>query len=131
MAKLHGKPCWYELCTSDGSLGAAEEFYGKILGWTFKDSGMPDFTYHLATAGGDMVAGLMNMPPDVKAMGMPPFWMIYFAVDDADKAAADVKAAGGKVYKEPADIPGTGRFAVLADPQGAWFALVGPKQTTA
>ena len=127
MAKLHGKPCWYELCTSDGSLGAAEEFYGKILGWTFKDSGMPDFTYHLATAGGDMVAGLMNMPPDVKAMGMPPFWMIYFAVDDADKAAADVKAVGGKVYKEPADIPGTGRFAVLADPQGAGFGVLQPE----
>ncbi|MFO1207870.1 MAG: VOC family protein [Amaricoccus sp.] len=126
MAKVHGNPCWYELCTSDGSLGAAETFYGDVLGWNFKDAGMEGFEYHLASAGGDMVAGLMNMPPDAKAMGMPPFWMIYFAVDDADKAAADVVAAGGRVHKEPADIPGTGRFAVLGDPQGAGFGILAP-----
>ena len=91
--KMHGTPCWYELSTSEGNLGAAEAFYGGVLGWTVKDAGMEGFDYHLASADGDMVAGLMVMPPEVG--GMPPFWMIYFAVDDADKAAADVKAAGG------------------------------------
>jgi predicted enzyme related to lactoylglutathione lyase len=127
MAKLQGRPCWYELCTSDGSLGAAEDFYGKVLGWTFNDSGMPDFQYHLAGAGGDLVAGLMNMPAEPKAAGMPPFWLLYFAVDDADGTAADAKAAGGSVLKEPADIPGTGRFAILADPQGAGFGVLQPQ----
>jgi predicted enzyme related to lactoylglutathione lyase len=131
MAKLHGMPCWYELNTSadtgDGGLGAAEGFYGTVLGWTFRDSGMPDFQYHLASAGGDLVAGLMPMPPGPGAAGMPPFWMIYFAVDDADKAAADAKAAGGGVHKEPADIPDTGRFAILADPQGAGFGVLQPE----
>ena len=48
MAKLHGKPCWYELCTSEGNLGAAESFYGEVLGWSFKDAGMEGFEYHLA-----------------------------------------------------------------------------------
>ncbi len=125
MAKVHGQPCWYELSTSEGSLGAAEAFYGEVLGWASKDSGMEGFDYHLASTGGDMVAGLMVTPPD--AGGMPPFWMIYFAVDDADKAAADIKAAGGRIYREPADIPGTGRFAVAADPQGAAFGILQPE----
>ena len=58
---------------------------------------------------------------------MPPFWMIYFAVDDADKAAADIAAAGGRVHREPADIPGTGRFAVVGDPQGAGFGILQPE----
>ena len=125
MAEGHGTPCWYELATSQGNLGAAEDFYGKVLGWTVQDAGMEGFDYHLARSDGENVAGLMVMPPDAGAM--PPAWMIYFAVDDADKAAADIAAAGGTVHREPADIPGTGRFAVAADPQGAWFAVVGPK----
>jgi predicted enzyme related to lactoylglutathione lyase len=124
MAKVHGKPCWYELTTREGSLGAAETFYGEVLGWSFQDAGMEGFEYHLATSDGDMVAGLMVTPPD--AGGMPPFWMIYFAVDDADAAAARVAALGGRVHREPADIPGTGRFAVLGDPQGAGFGILQP-----
>jgi uncharacterized protein len=121
MAKLQGTPCWYEMNTGKGSIGAAEDFYGKVLGWSFKDAGMQGFDYHLASAGGDMVAGLMSMPD------VPPYWLIYFAVDDADKAAAAVKAAGGTVQHEPTDIPGTGRFAVLADPQGAHFGILRPE----
>ena len=72
-----------------------------------------------------MVAGLMVTPPD--AGGMPPFWMIYFAVEDADAAAAKVEALGGKVHRAPADIPGTGRFAVVGDPQGAGFGILQPE----
>jgi predicted enzyme related to lactoylglutathione lyase len=122
MAMRQGTPCWYELMTSEGKLGAAEAFYGEVLGWACRDAGMEGFDYRLATSDGDMVAGMMATPAD--AGGMPPFWMIYFAVDDADKAAADVRAAGGSVHREPADIPGTGRFAVVADPQGAAFGIL-------
>ena len=86
---------------------------------------MEGFDYHLASADGDMVAGLMVTPAEAGAM--PPFWMIYFAVDDADKAAADIEAAGGEVHREPADIPGTGRFAVVGDPQGAAFGILQPE----
>lgn len=120
--KVHGLPCWYELMTASGSLGAAEEFYGTVLEWKFRDAGMEGFDYHLATSDGDMVAGAMEPPADVGSM--PPFWMIYFAVDDADKAIADVEASGGSVHRPPQEIPGTGRFAVLADPQGAAFGIL-------
>lgn len=124
MAKLHGRPCWYELMTATGELSAAEAFYGSVLGWTFQDSGMEGFAYHLATSDGDMVAGAMEPPPD--AGGMPPFWMLYFAVDDADATVAAIEAAGGRVHRAPADIPGTGRFAIVADPQGAGFGILQP-----
>lgn len=120
----HGNPCWYELATSKGNLAAAETFYGKILGWKVQDAGMEGFDYHLAKSGDDMVAGMMDMPDDVATL--PPFWMIYFAVDDADKCVADARAAGASVHREPADIPGTGRFAILADPQGAAFGVMQP-----
>lgn len=124
MGKFHGNPCWYELTTSKGNLAAAGEFYNAVLGWQMVDSGMPDFTYHLAKSEDDMVAGLMEMPPDVA--GMPPMWLIYFAVDDADSAAAEAQAAGARLHREPADVPGTGRFAILGDPQGAGFGILQP-----
>ena len=120
----HGKPCWFELSTAKGALDDAGAFYDKVFGWKISDAGMPGFTYHLAHYDGGPVAGLMERPED--CADVPPFWMIYFDVDDADGAAAKVKALGGKVFREPADIPETGRFAVLSDPQGVGFGILQP-----
>ncbi|MBE2277554.1 MAG: VOC family protein [Rhodobacteraceae bacterium] len=114
-----GAPCWYELATADPA--ASQAFYGPLLGWEFQDAGMPDFTYILALSGADMVAGLMQ--PDAP---MPEFWMVYFAVDDCDAAAARVVDLGGGVHRPPEDIPGTGRFTIVTDPQGAAFGLLQP-----
>ncbi len=118
----HGNPCWYELTASKGNLDLVKEFYSQILGWKVEDSGMEGFDYHLAKSDGDMVAGLMVMPEEVAHM--PPFWMIYFAVDDADNFVAEAKATGASVHRAPEDIPGTGRFALLADPQGSAFGIL-------
>lgn len=115
----HGTPCWYELTTGD--MAASQAFYGKQLGWTFADAGMQGFTYILASAAGSMVAGLFD-----PGQPMPEFWMVYFSVDDADAAAAKAKSLGGAVHVEPADIPGTGRFAVLTDPAGCAFGVLQP-----
>jgi uncharacterized protein len=120
----HGSPCWYELSTASGMLKDAGDFYGRVLGWRIADAGMEGFTYHLASSGSDRVAGLMEMPPDVAAM--PPMWMIYVAVADADKAVAAMVKAGAKVHRPVMPIPGTGRFAILADPQGAGFGILEP-----
>jgi len=120
----HGRPCWYELSTTPGTLKAAEDFYAKVLGWAFRDAGMDGFAYHLGGIGGDLVVGAMEMPADASAM--PPMWMLYFAVDDADKAVAAMVKAGAKVHREVTVIPGTGRFAMLADPQGAGFGILEP-----
>lgn len=120
----HGRPCWYELATTKGSLAEAENFYSKILAWEIQDSGMEGFNYHLAKSDEDMVAGMMEFLPHME--GMPPHWAIYFAVDDADRATTNITAAGGSVHKSPEDIPGTGRFAVVADPQGAVFYILQP-----
>ncbi|WBU56829.1 VOC family protein [Paracoccus sediminicola] len=121
---FHGNPCWYELTTSRGKLNDAGAFYARVLGWDVVDSGMEGFAYHLGKMGDAMVAGLMEMPEDV--CDMPPMWMIYFAVDDCDAFCKDAVSQGATVHREPADIPGTGRFAILADPQGAGFGVLTP-----
>ncbi len=117
----HGLPCWYELTTPDTA--AARAFYAGVLGWEWHAAGMDGFDYHLAGAGGDMVAGAMATDG---ADNGPAMWKIYFAVDDCDRTAAAIAADGGKVLVPPSDIPGTGRFAILMDPQGAAFGLLQP-----
>ncbi|HWK52905.1 MAG TPA: VOC family protein [Hyphomicrobiales bacterium] len=117
-----GNPCWYELGTRD--LDGAAAFYQRILGWQVVDAGVEGFDYRLAKAKEDMVAGLMSTA--TQEASPPPNWLIYFAADDCDKSVATVTAAGGKVLKGPADIPGTGRYAVVLDPQGAAFGLLQP-----
>ncbi|MCB2110152.1 MAG: VOC family protein [Defluviimonas sp.] len=120
----HGSPCWYELSTTPGNLRQTGAFYKKVFGWTFRDAGMEGFTYHLASIGGTMVAGAMEMPEDTP--DMPPFWMLYFAVSDADTSVAEMVAAGAKLHRPVMPIPGTGRFALLADPTGAGFGILEP-----
>ena len=66
--------------------------------------------------------GMMSMPAQMPA-GMPSFWMPYFQVADCDESTARVKELGGSIMKPPDDIPKTGRFAIVQDPQGAMFAL--------
>jgi predicted enzyme related to lactoylglutathione lyase len=60
--------------------------------------------------------------------GTPSHWTIYFGADDCDKRTALAKKLGGKVVVEPQDIPNVGRFSMLFDPQGAFFALLQPKR---
>jgi len=117
---------WYELMTTD--MAAAEAFYRKVVGWDAEDAGMPDvgMAYTLFSAGAGPVAGLMVLPEEAKAMGTPPCWTGYIGVPNVDEAAKTIVAKGGKVYREPTDIPGIGRFAVVADPYGAAFCIFTP-----
>jgi predicted enzyme related to lactoylglutathione lyase len=121
---MTGSKCsfvWYELLTSD--VPAAKAFYGKVVGWDYQDVPMPGMTYTLLHAGKTQVGGLMAVPEEARTAGMRPNWAGYVAVHDVDAAAADLTRAGGIVHRPPADIPDVGRFAVVADPQGAVFNL--------
>jgi uncharacterized protein len=122
MSKHHGKFIWYDLMTTDTR--AAESFYRRALGWSAADSGMGDRSYTLFSAGKTTVGGLMPVPEEAKAEGVPPCWTGYVAVDDVDDYAARVRKAGGAVRRGPEDIPGVGRFAVVADPHGAVFIII-------
>lgn len=123
---LQGTPCWFELWTGD--LDAAGGFYASVLGWKTGDSVMPDFDYRLAESEGAMVAGMMpNMAPE----GAPNFWMIYISVADCDQAIVQSTELGAAVIKPAEDVPGTGRFALLTDPQGAGFGILQPEDMDA
>jgi len=54
---------------------------------------------------------------------IPSYWMPYFQVANTDAAVAKVQQLGGKVMVPATDIPKTGRFSIVNDPQGAMFAV--------
>jgi predicted enzyme related to lactoylglutathione lyase len=116
-----GTPCWFELATK--GVEKAERFYRDVFGWSVKlgTDGMP---YRELTASGASypMGGMMELTPQHGPV--PPHWMIYFTVNDCDADAKRCQALGGKVYVPPMDIPTVGRFAVLADPTGATFAII-------
>lgn len=112
---------WYDLMTTD--MQAAQTFYKKVIGWDAKDSGMPDRSYTIWSMGSTMIGGLMPIPEGARSMGARPAWMGYIGVDDVDAYAARIQSAGGAIHRPAEDIPGIGRFCVVADPQGASFIL--------
>lgn len=116
-----GALCWTELTTSDTK--AAESFYTQLFGWTPKHSGAGSpMEYTEFSVNGTPTIGMMAKPAGMPAH-IPSYWMPYFQVTNVDQSASKGKELGGKVMIGPQDIPGTGRFAIITDPQGAMFAV--------
>lgn len=119
---------WNELGTRDTA--GAKEFYPAVFGWGMQEEDSERAgTYTAWTVRGAMVGGMIDMnaldlPPEV-----PPNWLVYFSVENADAAIEAVNAGGGDVRMGPIDIP-IGRFAVVADPAGAVFAIMQPSDET-
>ncbi|HEV2275355.1 MAG TPA: VOC family protein [Acidobacteriaceae bacterium] len=119
MAENQGKFVWYELMTSDCK--AAESFYRSVIGWEIRDSAMANHSYSILSMGKTMIGGMMKTPEEAK--GLKPFWIGYIGVDNLDTYLPRLKEAGGTVHRNPENIPGIGRFAVVSDPHGAAFIL--------
>lgn len=122
MAAPTGEFIWYELITTDPA--AAARFYSAVLGWTTRVSPGPHGEYTELHAGPAGIGGIMAIPPNAAAMGARPAWDAYISTADVDSHVAQVVQAGGRLCMAPTDIPGVGRFAVVADPQGATFNLM-------
>ena len=119
MAQGEGQFVWHELLTGD--VDGALAFYKNVVGWTHEDRDSGGSRYAMLSANGQGMGGIMAMPPE--GAGMNPVWMGYIGVSDADEGARRVAEAGGAVHRQPSDIPGIGRFAVVADPQGAAYVI--------
>jgi predicted enzyme related to lactoylglutathione lyase len=108
----------------------AKPFYKKLFNWGEKKTAAvgenPEYTEF--QLGGKSIAGGMEMNPMVPAE-VPSYWMVYFNVDNVDKAFDKVIAEGGKEMLSPQDMPG-GRFAIVSDPQGASFGLLKMEEPT-
>jgi predicted enzyme related to lactoylglutathione lyase len=112
--------CWADLLTPDRN--AAKKFYAGLFGWVLTPGeGKDESGYWHIVNGKQMIGG---MPPaEVMQAGMTPHWSIYYLVADCEAATAKATSLGAAVYVPPMTIEGAGVMSVLADPQGAVFAL--------
>ena len=114
---------WHELHARDWEKAFA--FYSGLFGWekaSAVDMGAMG-TYQTFSAGGTWAGGMMS-----NAQAPRPFWLYYINVEDIDAATARVTEAGGKVQNGPMQVPGGSWIVQALDPQGAMFALVGPRR---
>ncbi|HEV2954064.1 MAG TPA: VOC family protein [Candidatus Dormibacteraeota bacterium] len=115
-----GALTWNELSTRDTTAAAA--FYSKVFAWEADSKGSDENPYTEWKLDGKTIGGMMPMGAQIPAE-VPSYWLVYFAVADTDAVVAKTEELGGTVQVPATDIP-QGRFAVLADPHGATFAVI-------
>lgn len=117
---------WYELMTSD--VAGAKAFYDKVIGWNIgAESASPGQDYRMiGRSDGGNAGGVLGLTPEMIAGGANPGWLGYLHTADVDAAITAIEADGGKVQMPAIDMPGVGRMAMVADPQGAPFYLMTP-----
>lgn len=123
-----GTFCWVEIGTTDAA--AAKNFYRELFGWDYEDGEAgPGMIYTMIKLNGKAVGGLYQFDKQMLSAGIPPHWLNYITVENADEATTQATAAGGSVMKGPFDVATAGRMSVIQDPTGAVFAIWEPKDT--
>ena len=115
---------WRELHA--GNLDSAFAFYAGLFGWTkaeAMDMG-PMGIYQLFAIDSVPSGGMMTRTKEMPA----PTWLYYFNVDDIDAGAKRVTDGGGRTLHGPLEVPGERWIVQCGDPQGAMFALLGPRR---
>ena len=123
MSNDRGRFVWYDLMTPDPE--AAQAFYTKLIGWETEPWDGPT-PYTMWKSKEHSLGGVMTLPDEAKSAGAPPHWLAYIQTPDLDGTIVATEENQGKVLTPAQDIPNVGRFAVLADPQGAVFAAFTP-----
>jgi predicted enzyme related to lactoylglutathione lyase len=114
-----GTLCWADLMTPDPV--RAKEFYSSLFAWrVIKGENDPSGYLHIAN-GEKFIGGIP--PANFLGPNLPPHWLLYFLVSNCDETAAKAQELGAKIHLAPTTMEKVGRWAVLADPQGAVFAL--------
>jgi len=122
-ARIEGVPGtvrWHDLNTRDPRKAAT--FYARVFGWKVKELKAGGMSYYQLSLGKTGLGGIWPQP----MKKLPACWVTYWLVKDCDKAVAAANRLGGRVMMKTTLVPEYCRFAVLADRQGAAFAVLEP-----
>lgn len=109
---------WRELLTKD--VEGSKKFYTELLGWSIQSMDMGEgMQYDMFMQGDRPIAGVMQSPKEES----PTSWINYITVEDLEATVEKAQSLGAKMCMPITEIPGKGRFAGLADPQGAPIAF--------
>jgi uncharacterized protein len=120
-ARLPGKVIWHELLTDAPEQSRA--FYSGLFGWEFEALADKRLNYLMIRHQGRLIGGMIDQTRLATAVDISQ-WVSLIAVTDIERAAASVDSAGGTVFTPPTSLGERGEIAVVADAQGALFALL-------
>jgi predicted enzyme related to lactoylglutathione lyase len=109
-----------DLLTEDAVTAAA--FYGELFGWDVEKVREDSYAIHHQ---GRLIASFSKVD-SADPGANESFWLVGIAVADLDKAVNAANRLGGEVREAVRTVEGYGRFAVIADPQGAPVMLIEP-----
>jgi hypothetical protein len=119
-AVVGGKTCGADLSTTD--IEIASKFYTGLFGWRL----VPGETGYLHIRNGEeFIGGILGV--EHRDPNIPPHWLLYFQTDDCAASTQKARELGANILPGPFNVENVGRFATVADPQGAVFALFQPK----
>ncbi len=116
-----GSVGWLDLTVEDAA--AVKEFYEEVVGWSSSGvemNGYEDFV--MSTPGGQAPVGGVCHARGPNS-DIPPFWIVYFMVEDLDTSVAAVVSGGGAIVSGPRSMGATGRYCIIRDPAGAYAGL--------
>lgn len=116
--------CWADLSTPDPETAA--DFFRGLFGYRISSG---EGGYLHIENGTTMIGGIQS--PAHRNSDTPPHWLIYILVDDCDATTEQAQSLGASVFMGPMTMENVGRITVLADPQGAVFALFTPAERLA
>lgn len=119
-----GQFMWYDLMTDDPA--SAMAFYGRVAGWGTQLWAGGAQPYTMWTVRGEPLGGVMGLPEEARRAGTKAYWLAYIGTDDAARTLSRAQELQAQVLVPVTEIPGVGRFAVIADPQGAVVAIFTP-----
>ncbi len=111
---------WFELFTDDA--GASESFYEGLFGWRAVTSCNGHHHYRMMTSAGEPVGGVITLTTRA-TQSVDPQWLPYVSVPDVDEAVVSATHNRGVLLAQARNVGGLGRFAVVADPNGAELAV--------
>lgn len=113
---------WLELHTPN--LSAAKAFYHELFGWESQDIPLGENdSYTFFHKGGRTAAAAYESSEAMVASGIPPHWLLYIGVADADAAAQGVAQAGGEMIMPVMEVMGQVKIGAFKDPTGAHCSL--------
>ena len=116
-----GSILWHDLTVPDAT--AIKDFYCDVVGWQADPLDLGEYhDFNIKTpAEGEVITGICHARGS--NANLPPQWLIYIQVEDADASAQRCLSLGGKVLDGPRQM-GDYRFCVIQDPAGAVLALM-------
>ncbi|MEM8695812.1 MAG: VOC family protein [Pseudomonadota bacterium] len=118
-----GRIVWHDLFTGDRRRSMA--FYQTVTGWHYETEHATDFAWGggekdfvLALSDDEAGAGFAETPP-----ALTNGWIAYVEVAEVDASAIAAERLGGTIVRDPFEVPGVGRNALLRDPHGALVGI--------